>query len=35
MLSQIVARWGDLIDELKRTVLRVVGVGLLRLNIFY
>ena len=25
MLSQIVERWGDLSDELKRAVLRVVG----------
>ena len=27
MLSQIVERWGSLSDELKRAVLRVVGVG--------
>ena len=26
MLSQIVERWGSLSDELKRVVLRVVGV---------
>jgi len=25
MLSQIVERWGNLSDELKRAVLRVVG----------
>jgi len=35
MLSQIVERWGDLSDELKRAVLAVVDLGLLRLNIFY
>ena len=28
MLSQIVERWGDLSDELKRAVLAVVGSGL-------
>jgi hypothetical protein len=27
MLTQIVERWGDLSDELKRAVLRVVGSG--------
>jgi len=27
MLSQIVERWGDLSEELKRAVLRVVGKG--------
>jgi len=27
MLSQIVERWGDLSEELKRAVLRVVGDG--------
>jgi hypothetical protein len=27
MLSQIVERWGDLSDELKRAVLAVVGSG--------
>ena len=27
MLSQIFERWGDLSDELKRVVLRVVGSG--------